>query len=62
MTADEIKKLRKKLGLSQEEFGAKVGVTGSTIANWESEQTKPSKMAQRNFNQYVKRLNRRSKI
>jgi len=36
-----IKKLRKKLGLSQEKFGKLVGVSLPTIAGWESGKTTP---------------------
>lgn len=36
MNADEIKALRAKLGLTQEELAKQLGVTVRTIANWES--------------------------
>ena len=37
-----ILKLRKKTGLSQEELAEKVGVTRQTISNWELEETAPN--------------------
>ncbi len=37
-----ILKLRKKTGLSQEELAEKVGVTRQTISNWELEETTPN--------------------
>lgn len=33
---------RKRLKLSQEEFGAKFGVTGSAVSEWERELSSPS--------------------
>ena len=33
---ERIKELRKALRLSQEEFGAKIGVTGSSVCNYEN--------------------------
>jgi len=37
-----ILKMRKKSGLSQEELGEKVGVTRQTISNWELDETTPN--------------------
>lgn len=39
---DRIKRLRKKLGLNQTEFGARVGVKGNTIGNYEIGLRSPS--------------------
>ena len=39
---NNILKLRKKSGLSQEELGEKVNVTRQTISNWELEETSPN--------------------
>ena len=43
----DVKKLREKLGLTQDEFAVKLGVAPFTIRRWESGKTKPSRMAQR---------------
>ena len=40
---DKILKLRKELGLSQEELAEKINVTRQTISNWELEITSPKK-------------------
>jgi transcriptional regulator with XRE-family HTH domain len=40
-----IRKLRATLGLTQEQFAAKIGVTYSTINRWENEKGKPSPLA-----------------
>lgn len=39
---NRIKKVRKSLGLSQDEFGAKIGVVKSAVANWENGRNAPS--------------------
>ena len=45
--AKTIKDLRAKLGLTQEQFAAKVGVTFSTVNRWENGRGKPSPLAVR---------------
>lgn len=40
-----VKKLRQSLGLTQEQFAAKVGVTYSTVNRWENGKGKPSPLA-----------------
>jgi putative transcriptional regulator len=40
-TSDLVKKLRSKLGLTQEQFAQKVGVTFPTINRWEKGVRKP---------------------
>ena len=47
MEAEEIKKLRKRLKLTQTELAEKLGVTKTTVLNWEHKFAKPSKLAQR---------------
>lgn len=37
--------LRKRVGLSQEKFAAKLGVTFSTVSRWERQKAMPSPMA-----------------
>jgi len=44
-TASLIRKLRKRLGLTQEKFAAKVGVTFPTINRWENGRARPSPLA-----------------
>ena len=39
MLGDNILKLRKKLGLTQEELSEKIDVTRQTISNWELNET-----------------------
>jgi putative transcriptional regulator len=43
--SEMIKKRRIALGLTQEQFAAKVGVTFSTVNRWENNKTRPSPLA-----------------
>lgn len=40
-----IKKMRQELGLTQEKFAAKLGVTFPTVNRWENKHAKPSPLA-----------------
>ena len=44
---EQIKEIRKRLNLSQEEFAKKLGVSFTSVNRWENGQTKPSKLARR---------------
>jgi len=54
--AKMIRELRAKLGLTQEQFAAKVGVTFSTVNRWESGRSNPSPLAMRRIEELVKAL------
>ena len=45
MDIETIKLIRGKLGLSQEKFAARVGVTLKTMSRWERGKSKPSPLA-----------------
>lgn len=47
VSGTEIRELRKRLGLTQEEFAHAVAVTFSTVNRWENGHAKPSKLARR---------------
>lgn len=47
MTAKEIKELRKKLKLTQQELADKIGVDRVTVARWENGNKRPSNLAER---------------
>jgi len=49
MTTFDIKKIRSKLNMTQQELATVLGVSLSTVANWEAAPPRahPSKMAQR---------------
>lgn len=43
--ADLIFELRQQLGLTQEQFAARLGVTFPTVNRWENRRAKPSRLA-----------------
>ena len=47
----KIRELRSTLGLTQEQFAAKVGVTFSTVNRWESGKSKPSPLAKQRLDE-----------
>jgi transcriptional regulator with XRE-family HTH domain len=49
-----IRKRRISLGLTQEQFAAKVGVTYSTVNRWENGKTIPSPLALQRINELQK--------
>ena len=57
--ARKIKGLRVRLGLTQEQFAAKVGVTFSTVNRWESGRSKPSPLALRRIEE-LKRISQKA--
>jgi putative transcriptional regulator len=44
-TAKQIKELRFRLGMTQEQFAVKMGTTGTTVHRWENGHSHPSPMA-----------------
>jgi len=61
----DIKKLRTRLGLSQDKFAAELGVAPYTVRRWEAHKTTPSPMAQRAieevFREALEKLNNTTK-
>ena len=51
-----IKELRAKLGLTQEQFAAEVGVTFSTVNRWENGRGTPSPLALRRIKELRKQV------
>jgi transcriptional regulator with XRE-family HTH domain len=49
-----VRELRELTGLTQEKFTAKLGVSFATVNRWENGKTVPSKLAQRQFEQFCK--------
>lgn len=54
--AEMVKNLRARLGLTQEQFAAKVGVTWSTVNRWENGRGKPSPLAMMRISDLRKEL------
>ena len=55
-TSKMIRELRADLGLTQEQFAAKLGVTYSTINRWENKKGKPSPLAMLRLEKLQKKL------
>ncbi len=53
-----IRKLRTTIGLTQEKFAAKIGVTVSTVNRWENDKDKPSPLAMLKIEKLQKKINR----
>jgi transcriptional regulator with XRE-family HTH domain len=51
-----VRGLRVSMGLTQEQFAAKVGVTFSTINRWENGRGKPSPLARRRIEDLRKQI------
>ncbi|PIE74045.1 MAG: transcriptional regulator [Deltaproteobacteria bacterium] len=49
-----LKEVRRQLALSQEELAHALGVSFATVNRWENGKTVPSKLAQRQFEQFCK--------
>ncbi len=47
-----VKEVRRQLELSQEELAHALGVSFATVNRWENGKTTPSKLAQRQFNEF----------
>jgi DNA-binding transcriptional regulator YiaG len=55
MNFEEIKEIRKKLGLSQEALAQILGVSFQTINRWERRLFKPSRLAAEKIKQFIER-------
>lgn len=51
---ETVKEVRRRLALSQEELAQALGVSFATVNRWENGKTVPSKLAQRQFEQFCK--------
>jgi putative transcriptional regulator len=49
---EAVKEVRRQLALSQEELAHALGVSFATVNRWENGRTLPSKLAQRQFEQF----------
>jgi putative transcriptional regulator len=56
--SEMIKKLRNQLGLTQEQFAAKVGVTFTTVNRWETGRSRPSPLAWREIERFSKSVDK----
>ncbi len=54
-----VRELRKRTGLSQEKFAARIGVTFPTINRWENGKAKPSPLGLKQIEELLKDLGKR---
>lgn len=57
MFEDNIKKVRKQLGITQEQLARELDISFSTINRWENGHTSPSKLAKRRLLEFCKSNN-----
>jgi DNA-binding transcriptional regulator YiaG len=53
-----VRELRAALGLTQEQFAAKIGVTVATVNRWENKKGKPYPLAMRQLEKLQQKINR----
>lgn len=51
-----VRELRKRTGLTQEKFAAKLGVTFPTINRWENGRAKPSPLARQKIEELLRKM------
>jgi putative transcriptional regulator len=51
-----VRELRKRTGLTQEKFAAKLGVTFPTINRWENDRAKPSPLAMQKIEELLRKM------
>lgn len=54
--AEMVREVRKRLGLSQEKFAAKLGVSFSTVNRWEHHRAVPSPLALKQIRKLLERM------
>ena len=57
-TSKMVKEVRTALGLTQEQFAAKIGVTVTTVNRWENDRGKPYPLAMRQLKKLQQKINR----
>lgn len=60
--SEKIREIRFKLGLTQEQFAAKLGVTFPTVNRWENKKTKPSPLAIQKLEKLLSSLEKKKKL
>ncbi len=57
-TSKMVKEVRTALGLTQEQFAAKIGVTVTTVNRWENDRGKPYPLAMRQLKKLQQKIKR----
>jgi len=58
--AKQVLAIRLEMGLTQEQFAAKLGVSFPTVNRWENKKTKPSPLAIQNLQKLLSSLKKRN--
>jgi DNA-binding transcriptional regulator YiaG len=53
--SDFVRKLRRQLGMTQEEFAHALGITVGTVNRWENKRFRPSKLARSTIIEFARR-------
>lgn len=53
--SDFVRKLRRQLGMTQEEFAHALGITVGTVNRWENKRFRPSKLARSSIIEFARR-------
>jgi putative transcriptional regulator len=53
--SDFVRKLRRQLGMTQEEFAHALGITVGTVNRWENKRFRPSKLARSTIVEFARR-------
>jgi DNA-binding transcriptional regulator YiaG len=53
--SDFVRKLRRQLGMTQEEFAHALGITVGTVNRWENKRFRPSKLARTTIVEFARR-------
>ncbi|WP_407386631.1 helix-turn-helix domain-containing protein [Holdemanella porci] len=57
LVSNEIRKLREKVLMTQEEFAQKIGVAASTVNRWETNKTRPNMSAMKSIKAFCESNN-----
>jgi DNA-binding transcriptional regulator YiaG len=56
VSAKLVRDVRTRLGLTQEKFASRLGVSFPTVSRWENDRSKPSPLAYRQLEEIVKQM------
>src|ERR1700722_6681059 len=60
--AQHVLEIRLEMGLTQEEFAAKLGVSFPTVNRWENKKTKPSPLAIQKLQKFLSALKKKKSV
>lgn len=59
---EQVKEVRRQLGISQEELAHELGVSFATINRWENGKTTPFKLARKQFDAFCEKMTKQGKL